>query len=94
LVIIMLDSFTTQHLLLAVNAAIVITIIEVLVLIWLHRHGHRGVAASYFVITLCSGLCLMLAVRSVLVSSAAFITGLWLIAAGAAHLTDFWRRWK
>jgi hypothetical protein len=45
-------------------------------------------------VNLASGLCLMLAVRSVLLGHDWRGTVLCLSAAGLAHGTDLWRRWQ
>lgn len=77
-----------------VDAIIVITLGEGLLLAWwFHRTG-RGVAPSQFLANLVSGLCLMLALRSVLAHGAGAMMLLWLMSAGLAHAVDLWRRWR
>jgi hypothetical protein len=77
-----------------VDAVIVFTLCEGLLLSWwFHRTG-RGVAPSQFLANLVSGLCLMLALRSVLAHGAGSMMLLWLMGAGLAHAVDLWRRWR
>jgi hypothetical protein len=77
-----------------VDGVIVFTLCEGLLLAWwFHRTG-RGVAPSQFLANLVSGLCLMLALRSVLAHGAGSMMLLWLTGAGLAHGVDLWRRWR
>ncbi len=77
-----------------VDLVIAITVIEALALSLLHWRTGRGVAPRDFLINLSSGLCLMLALRSVLRDAGITWLALWLLAAGAAHAIDIAVRWR
>ncbi len=79
--------------LLWVDLVIAFTLIEAAALGLYHRTTRQGVAPSKFVWNLASGLCLMLSVRAVLVGAGIAWIGLALLAAGACHGVDLWRRW-
>ena len=76
-----------------VDLIIVFTLLEGLALALYFRATGRGVQLSQFGVNLVSGLCLMFALRSALAGSGAMWIGLGLLAAGAAHAVDLWRRW-
>jgi hypothetical protein len=80
-----------------------ITIIEGLCLFAYHRMTGLGLAPDQYVLNLISGLCLMVAIRSISGASTfdLFTPSLpqsllpaGLIAAGLAHWSDIYRRWK
>lgn len=76
-----------------VDAVIVVMLLEGLALIaWRVRSG-RGPAAADLLANLAAGLCLLLALRSVLGGGGTLPCAGWLAAAGLAHATDLWRRW-
>ena len=77
-----------------VDLIIAFTLLEGLALALYFRATARGVSPSQFGATLASGLCLMFALRSALAGSGAVWIGLGLLAAGAAHGLDLWRRWR
>ena len=77
-----------------VDAVIAFTVLEALVLLVHHRRTGRGVAGSQFLINLVSGLCLMVALRSVLGGAGDLVVAAWLGAAGLAHAVDLRRRWR
>ena len=76
-----------------VNAVIGFTVLEGLALVLWRRATGRGPAAADLLANLAAGLCLLLALRSVLAGGGWINTALWLAAAGLAHATDLWRRW-
>jgi len=77
-----------------IEIVIAFTLLEGVALTLYHRITGKGVAAREFAANLLSGLCLMLALRSVLAGSGWGWTALLLMAAGAVHAMDLWRRWK
>jgi hypothetical protein len=87
----MIASFSMAQL---VNAVFVFTLIECLVLVAYHRSTGKGVAPRDFLANMVSGLCLMLALRSLAVDAGAAWVAVCLAAAGAAHGVDMLMRWK
>ena len=79
---------------LLVELIIVLTLLEACTLLAYHRFTGKGLSPRHYALNLASGLCLMLAVRGVLVGDDWRLTVLCLIAAGLAHGTDLWRRWQ
>jgi len=77
-----------------VDLVIGFTLLEALALWAWHRRTGRGVAPREWGLNLLSGLCLMLAVRGALAGAPWFGVALGLMAAGALHGADLWRRWK
>lgn len=77
-----------------VDAVIGITLIEALMLLLYRRITGKGVALGDFGLNLVAGLMLMLALRSHMAASAWGWTAGFLAAAGVAHATDIWSRWK
>jgi hypothetical protein len=77
-----------------VDAVIVLTLLEVLVLFVIHRRSGAGVAPREIVLNLLSGLSLMVALRAALAQwGAVFILSALLIA-GILHSIDLHRRWR
>jgi hypothetical protein len=85
-----------------VDAVMAFTVAEGLALLAWRMAMGSGPALPDIATTLLPGLCLMLALRSAVSASAgAGANGLastpwlapWLVAAGAAHAVDVWRRW-
>ncbi len=77
-----------------IDLVIVVTLVEWAALVWLWRSSGRGVAPGMLNAMLLPGLCLMLAVRSVIVGAPWYWLALLLTLAGMAHLADLRRRWK
>ena len=77
-----------------IDAVIVFTVLECAALATYHRVTGRGVALRDFVLSMLSGLCLMLALRCLARDAGAAWIAMFLLAAGAAHGTDIWMRWK
>ncbi|MBC8058736.1 MAG: hypothetical protein H7Y61_19370 [Rhizobiales bacterium] len=84
-------SFGIPHL---VDLVIAVTLLECAALALYHRMTGRGVAPRDFAVNMLSGLFLMLALRG-LASDAGipWVAGC-LLAAGLAHGTDIWLRWR
>ncbi|HEY6134644.1 MAG TPA: hypothetical protein VIW70_11750 [Rubrivivax sp.] len=77
-----------------VEFVILFTLIEGLALTWWFRRSGRGVPPREFLANMVSGVCLMLALHGALTQSAGWSVMTWLAAAGLAHGTDLWRRWR
>lgn len=77
-----------------IDAVIVLTLIEGLALVLYRRITGTGVQLRDFGINLVAGFMLMLALRSHIAASHWGWTAAFLAAAGAAHATDIWSRWK
>jgi hypothetical protein len=85
------------------NLVLVISISEGLVLFGYHRLTGKGLAPQHYAMNLLSGLCLMLAIRSVAPALPAQFSDLappqlllitCLLVAGLAHWTDIYHRWN
>jgi hypothetical protein len=79
---------------LLVDLVIALTVVEGVALALYHRATGRGVAPQDYALNLVSGLCLMLALRSVLAGAAWHWTAAALAAAGLAHGADIVGRWQ
>ncbi len=79
---------------LLVDLVIALTVVEGIALALYHRASGRGVAPRDYALNLVSGLCLMLALRSVMAGAAWHWCAAALAAAGLAHGADIWRRWR
>lgn len=88
------DGLSPALLLYLVHAVIALTVLEGLGLYVFHRATGRGLPPGAYMLNLVSGLALMLALRSSLAGQIMVVTMGWLAAAGAAHGTDLWRRWR
>ena len=77
-----------------VDAVIVFTLIECLVLVVYHRSTGKGVAPRDFLANMASGLCLMLALRGLAADAGMAWVAVCLAAAGVAHGVDMLMRWK
>ncbi len=77
----------------AIDLVIGVTVLEAVLLTLWHQRTGRGVAPAEWRLMLGAGLCLMLALRTVLMSAPFPLTLLFLAAAGIAHLADLKRRW-
>ena len=78
---------------LLVDAVILFTVAEGLVLVAWHARTGRGPSAPAIVANLLAGLFLLLALRRGLAPRGWGMCALWLAAAGGAHATALWRRW-
>lgn len=77
-----------------VDLVIAVTLIECAALALYHRATAKGVAPRDFLANMASGVCLMLALRcSVRDAGAAWVAS-FLLAAGLAHGTDIFMRWR
>ncbi len=77
-----------------IDIVIACTLLEWLGLFVWHRLTGRGLAPADLLLTLLSGLFLMLALRCALSGLPQYLVMLFLCAAGAAHAADMRRRWK
>ena len=71
-----------------IDTIIAITVLEVTVVLLYHRKTKRGLMPRDYLLNVVSGLCLMLALRCALASSAWYIISVFLLAAGFAHVAD------
>ena len=83
----------TEGIRLLVDAVIVLTVIELVVLHYWHRRTGRGVNPADIVRNLVSGLMLMLALRFAL-AGGTWLVMLFLVLAGIAHALDILNRWR
>ena len=77
-----------------VDLVIAFTLIECAALALYHRATAKGVAPRDFLANMASGFCLMLALRCAVRDASAAWVALFLLAAGIAHGTDIWMRWR
>lgn len=76
------------------DMVIALAVLEGLALVVFYRATGRGIAPGDYLFNLVSGLCLMLALRSLLAGNGWPWQAGWLLAAGLAHWADLWRRWR
>ena len=77
-----------------IDLVIAFTLVECAALALYHRSTGKGVALRDFLMNMVSGLCLMLALRCLVRDAGAAWVALSLLAAGLAHGTDLWMRWR
>lgn len=77
-----------------IDAVIVFTLLECVVLWAYHRRTGGGVAVRDFLANMVSGLCLMFALRCLATEAGTTAVALFLLAAGVAHGVDILMRWK
>ena len=77
-----------------IDLVIAFTVVEGAALALYRRVSGKGVAPRDFALNLVSGLCLMLALRSLAQDAGAAWTAAWLLAAGLAHGSDLLLRWR
>ena len=87
----MADLFASGHL---VDLILVVVVIEASALLLYWARARRGIAPLDLLPNLCAGAFLLLALRATLAGSGWMIASLCLSAAGLAHLTDVYRRWR
>lgn len=87
----MIDGLSSGQL---IDIVIAVTLLECAALILYHRLTKRGLAPRDYLLNLAAGLCLMLALRSALSETGWLWMVLCLMAAGLAHVTDLWIRWR
>jgi hypothetical protein len=68
-----------------------LTVLEACALLAYHRLTGKGLQPAQYALNLVAGLCLMVAVRSVLLGHHWLWTVLCMSSAGLAHWTDLWR---
>ena len=79
---------------LLIDLVIGFTLLEAVALALYHRFTGKGVAVRDFALNMASGLCLMFALRCLAHDAGTAWVALWLVAAGMAHGTDLWLRWR
>jgi len=79
---------------LAIDAILVLVLLEAIVLSALHLRTRRGIAPADLLPNLLAGAFLLLALRAALTAARWEWIALALSAAFAAHLTDLARRWR
>lgn len=77
-----------------IDVVIAVTLIECGILTFYHRLTKRGLAPKDYLLNLGAGLSLMLALRSALADAGWMWMIVCLMAAGLAHGTDLWSRWR
>jgi hypothetical protein len=77
-----------------VDLVIAFTLVECIALVLYHRASGKGVAPRDFLANMVSGVCLMLALRSLVHDAGAAWIVLSLLAAGIAQGSDLWMRWR
>ena len=77
-----------------VDLILVVVVLEASALLLYWARARRGIAPVDLVPNLCAGAFLLLALRATLAGSGWMLAGLFLAAAGLAHLTDVYRRWR
>ena len=87
----MADLFASGRL---VDFILVVVVLEAAVLLLYWARARRGIAPLDLLPNLCAGAFLLLALRATLGDSGWMIASLCLSAAGLAHLTDVYRRWR
>jgi hypothetical protein len=87
----MADLFASGRL---VDLILVVVVIEAAVLILYWSRVRRGVAPFDLLPNLCAGAFLLLALRVTLAGGGWMMASGCLAAAGLAHLTDVYRRWR
>ena len=76
------------------DLVLAITLLEGISIAAYHQLTGRGLAPHSYLLNLIAGLCLMLALRSSVQDHGWLSINLFLLAAGLAHGTDLWRRWR
>ncbi|MBC7994956.1 MAG: hypothetical protein H7Z15_17120 [Rhizobacter sp.] len=79
---------------LLIDLVIGFTLVEGVALAVYHRITGKGVALRDFALNMASGLYLMLALRCLAHDAGIAWVALFLVAAGLAHGTDLWLRWR
>jgi hypothetical protein len=91
----MIDGFAKATVIAQViDLVIAFTLVECVLLALYHRVTGKGVAPRDFGMNMLSGLCLMLALHCLARDAGAAWIALFLLAAGIAHGTDIWMRWR
>ncbi len=83
--------FASGHI---IDAILVLTVLEAVALVALHRATGRGVAPGDFLVNLASGCCLLLALRLALTGEPWVWIAAALLGSLLAHVGDLARRWQ
>ncbi len=84
----------TSLIALLIDLVISFTLLEAAALVVYHRITGKGVTPRDFALNMVSGLCLMFALRCLAHDAGSAWVALFLVAAGLAHGTDLWWRWR
>jgi hypothetical protein len=87
----MADLFASGRL---VDFILVVVALEVAALLLYWARARRGIAPLDLLPNLCAGAFLLLALRATLAGAGWTTASFFLAAAGLAHLTDIYRRWR
>jgi hypothetical protein len=87
----MADLFASGRL---VDLILTLVVLEAAALLLYWRLARRGIAPFDLLPNLCAGAFLLLALRATLAGGGWMIASGCLAAAGLAHLTDVYRRWR
>ena len=87
----MADLFSSGRL---VDFILGVVVLEAAALLWYWARARRGIAPLDLLPNLCAGVFLLLALRTTLAGGGWMIASFCLAAAGLAHLTDVYRRWR
>jgi hypothetical protein len=87
----MADLFASGRL---VDVILLVVLLEAAALLSYWVRARRGIAPLDLLPNLCAGAFLLLALRSTLADSGWMMPSFFLSAAGLAHLTDVYRRWR
>ena len=77
-----------------VDFILVVVVLEASALLLYWARARRGIAPLDLLPNLCAGAFLLLSLRATLAGGGWMIACLCLAAAGLAHLTDVYRRWR
>ena len=82
------------NLIVLIDIAIALTVLEVILILALHRRSVRPPKLAPMLVNLASGLALMFALRGAIHGWPAMFVVLCLAFAGCCHLTDMRDRWR
>lgn len=77
-----------------VDFILVVVVLEAAALLLYWVRARQGIAPIDLLPNLCAGAFLLLALRTTLAGGGWMMASLYLAAAGLAHLTDVYRRWR
>ena len=87
----MAELFTSGRL---VDLILMVVVLEAAALLWYWHRARRGIVPFDLLPNLCAGAFLLLALRATLAGSGWMTVSGCLAAAGLAHLTYIYRRWR
>lgn len=77
-----------------IDVILLVVVLEAAALLLYWARARRGIAPLDLLPNLCAGGFLLLALRATLAGSGWMMASFFLAAAGLAHLTDVYRRWR